>query len=80
MHDLIIFQVLFQLKKIIPLKTLFICYEHYFKVPGCKKSRDSLDNVHGLCPAGVLEQRTMDNVQGVHGHCPGTMLSRDNVQ
>ena len=31
-------------------------------IPVCRKSMDSVDIIHGHCPAGVLERRSMDNV------------------
>ena len=31
---------------------------------------DSVDIVHGHCPAGVLERESIDNVHSVHGQCP----------
>ena len=31
---------------------------------------DSVDIVHGHCPAGVLEHGSMDNVHSVHEQCP----------
>ena len=33
-----------------------------YYIPVCRKSMDSVDIVHGHCPAGVLERGSMDNV------------------